>query len=112
MFNKIKKREAAELLIKKLVGDIRDVAIPIDNSINFIRDYGNMTKRKNHKLKRHDYDQARNSILGLPISIVVSMYLINKSKRLKKKYIELVTKVEDQFRKEIFQAKQEKNGNN
>lgn len=101
---KVKRKDAEDLLVNSLIQNIREEATPLNDMINFIKDYGNMTKRKKHKLPQSEFNNCRNSILGLPVYSVVAGYFFHRNKRLRKKYLALLHKVQDQLRADIRQA--------
>lgn len=117
LFSK-KENESEELRTKILVKDIRSFAMTLDSMINLIKDYGNMTKRKNNKLKEINFIKCRDTILALPLSLCVSNYIINRDKRLKEKREKLMKQVEVFLRKEIEEVRKNamqanaKSGNN
>jgi len=101
-----KNKEKLKLLLaKNIVTEIRGHAVALDNMIRFIKDYGNVTKRKNNKLKQSEYLKVRNNILSLPLSLCVSNYIIKGSKRLSKKHKNLMLEVQSELTRQINQQR-------
>ena len=103
-----KKIEFERLQVNKIIKDIREQANVLNNMINFIKSYGNLTKRKNAKLKIEDFMRCRNNILSLPLSLSVATHIINSNKKLKAEYDALMYKVNTQLGRDIQEAKSKK----
>lgn len=93
------------LKAKKLVTDIRMKTVPLGQMIDYIRNFGNMHKRKSFKMNLDKYLQCRNNIINMPLVICVASEIIGSSKKLEKKYHKLLDAVYHQIEIEIKEAK-------
>lgn len=108
MFGFVMSKEKAEIekkRIEKIIECVRNQAIVLNDMIQFIKDYGNLTKRKNNKLRRDDFFNIKNNILTMPISLNVALHIIQNNKKLTKMYNNLMQKVEAKLRKEMEEIK-------
>lgn len=102
------KKKLEKIEIVELCGNIKAQAMALKQMIEFIKDYGNMTKRKKHKLTVDSFVKCRNNITSLPLSLCISMHIINSSKKLVRKYNKIFKMVEKQFERDIKNMKENK----
>lgn len=100
------KTEIEKLRVKSILDDVRAQTTLLSDMLCFIRDYGNVTKRKNKKLKQEDFLRCWNTILNIPLSLCVANVVIKNNKRLKKEYVDLLNQTQTQIEKEIKRLKE------
>ena len=95
MFFKKQKEKLQALQVNNLINSIRENGFMINQAINGITDYGNLTKRKNKKLKHEDFIKNRNKILGLIPPLCTALMIINSNKKTLKQYSTLLKAVDE-----------------
>lgn len=95
------KMELDNLRVDKIIDGIKKDIQIAGARIDFIKNYGNITKRKNDKLKVNDFDKCRNDLMTYPIPLHVATCIIEADPKLLKKYNALMQKVNDSIDKEV-----------
>lgn len=95
-----------DLQTENVVKSFREQVHPLAEMIEYIKNYGNMTKRKNHKLTLAQFIKCREHILSLSLAIIISDVVIKDSKRLVKKYNRLKASVLKKIEIDLKQAKE------
>jgi len=106
MFFKKRREKMLGLQVSVIVNDIRETGNRLNNAIKFILDYGNMTKRKNHKLKQNDFMKNRDQILGMAAPFCTALTIVMGSKRLTRKYRKLMLAINNSFENTIRKARE------
>jgi hypothetical protein len=101
-----KKMAEEKKRIGVIIENIKNQSIVLNDMVNFIYDYGNLTKRKNNKLRRDDYFNTKNQIINMPISLNVALAIIRENKKLSKKYNKLIRQVNDELKLRIEKIKE------
>jgi hypothetical protein len=88
-------RKKIDLLVDKMVHDAQFHSQKLTTDMEYIKNYGNITYRKKHKLKQIEADICRNNIYGKQIKLSIMSIIISGNNRLFKKYekfLQLVNK--------------------
>jgi hypothetical protein len=97
-------QELERLRIVEIVRDVRNRATILSQMVRFIKDYGNITRRKNSKLKHGDFMRTYESIISIPLSLCVASSVIARDPRASAEYADIMAKVQKQLEIEIGNA--------
>jgi len=106
---KFREKENMQKTEKMLIADaivfVNEKIKILNSMMDYIKDYGNPTKRKNNKLKIDDYNNMRRNILSLAYSSGIATVMILNDSELKVKF----KRLESEIQQELFmQNKREK----
>ena len=96
-----RKSKFKELIVSKLANKIKIQNIALRESINIIKNYGNLNKRKKQKISQGVYQKVSESIYSLPVQMEVMREIILNNKRLNKKYLSLLQDVSIEIARQV-----------